>query len=106
MPTPAPIAIAPRPPSLTAALLRRPLYVVLSVLIGTIAIGGFWMTYFGALVRGTATASQPLLIHAHAAVFVGWLVLFLTQTVLPPSAGSERIAHWVRQESGTASLLS
>src|SRR3989337_964941 len=82
MPTPEPIAIASRSPSPTAALVRRPLYVALSVLIGTIAIGGFWVTYFGSLVRGTGTTSQPLLIHAHAAVFVGWLVLFLTQTVL------------------------
>ena len=82
MPTLDPIAITSRSPSLTTALVRRPLYVALSVLIGAIAIGGFWATYFGSLLRGSATTSQPLLIHAHAAVFVGWLALFLTQTVL------------------------
>jgi hypothetical protein len=62
------------------ALVRRPLYVVLSVLIGAIAILGFWATYFGPLVRGTP--NQPTLIHVHAAVFVGWLALLLTQTML------------------------
>ena len=77
-----PVALVPPPasPSIMRALLRRPLYVTLSLLIGAIAIGGFWATYFGALVRGTL--GHPLLIHVHAAVFVGWLVLFLAQTVL------------------------
>jgi hypothetical protein len=39
------------------------------------------------------TIAQPLLIHLHATVFVGWLVLFLTQVVL---AASGRIA-WHRR---------
>jgi len=61
-------------------IVGRPLYVVLSVLMGAIAIIGFWVTYFGPLARGTH--NQPLLIHVHAAVFVGWLMLFVTQAVL------------------------
>lgn len=45
-----------------------------------IAAVGFWPTYFGPLVRGTI--AQPLLIHTHATVFVGWLLLFLAQAAL------------------------
>ena len=61
-------------------LARRPFGVFASTLMGLIAVVGFWPTYFGPLVRGTL--SQPLLIHLHTVVFVGWLVLFLTQVVL------------------------
>jgi hypothetical protein len=66
--------VAPR------AISHRPLYVGTSVLMGLIAVVGFWPTYFGPLMRGTL--AQPLLIHVHTAVFVGWLFLFLTQAVL------------------------
>ena len=59
---------------------RRRFYVGTSVVMALIAVVGFWPTYFGPLVRGTL--SQPLLIHVHTAVFVGWLLLFLTQVVL------------------------
>ena len=58
---------------------------------GLIAVVGFWPTYFGPLVLGTI--AQPLLIHLHATVFVGWLVLFLTQVVL---AASGRVAWHLR----------
>ena len=79
-----PVAIAAPASSAGArAVVRRPLYVGLSALIATIAIVGFWATYFGPLVRGTP--NQPLLLHLHAAVFVGWLVLLLTQTLLAAS---------------------
>jgi len=63
---------APRP---VAA--RRPLYMALSGLMALIAIVGFWPRYFGPLVLGTLV--QPLLIHIHATVFIGWLVLFFLQ---------------------------
>lgn len=59
---------------------RRHLYIGLGVLIGIIAVAGFWPTYFGPLVDGTI--QQPLLIHVHASVFVGWLVLFIAQAIL------------------------
>jgi hypothetical protein len=59
---------------------RRRLYIGLSVLMGIIAVAGFWPTYFGPLLAGTFV--QPVLIHFHALVFVGWLVLFLTQALL------------------------
>ena len=66
---------------------RRPFYIGTSVLMTVIAVVGFWPTYFGPLVRGTL--SKPVLIHVHAAVFVGWLFLFLTQVVLA-AAGQVR----------------
>ena len=68
------------PATRTSALQRRRFYVGASLLMGLIAVGGFWPTYFGPLVTGTI--AQPLLIHIHATVFTGWLVLFLTQAVL------------------------
>jgi hypothetical protein len=70
---------------------RRPFYIGVSLLMGLIAIVGFWPTYFGPLVLGTI--SQPILIHLHATVFTGWLVLFLTQVVL---AARGRVAWHVR----------
>ena len=56
---------------------RRPVYIGLSLLMASIAIVGFWPRYFGPLVLGTLV--QPLLIHVHATVFTGWLVLFFLQ---------------------------
>ncbi len=70
---------------------RRPFYIGVSLLMGLIVIVGFWPTYFGPLMLGTI--SQPILIHLHATVFTGWLVLFLTQVVL---AASGRVAWHVR----------
>ena len=89
-------AVSPAAPSFARALARRPLYVGLSLVIGAIAIGGFWATYFGPLVRGSR--SHPLLIHVHAAVFVGWLVLFLTQSLL--AAGGRLRAHRAVGQAG------
>jgi hypothetical protein len=68
------------PATTTSARQRRPFYICASLLMGLIAVFGFWPTYFGPLVTGTI--AQPLLIHIHATVFTGWLVLFLTQAVL------------------------
>ena len=56
---------------------RRPLYMALSILIALIAVVGFWPTYFGPLVLGTLV--QPLLIHIHAIIFSGWLLVFFLQ---------------------------
>ena len=63
----APVRVAP----------RRVIYVGLSALMGLMAVVGFWPKYFGPLVLGTLV--QPLLIHLHATVFTGWLVLFFLQ---------------------------
>ena len=66
--------------NLAGVALRRRFYIGVSLLMGITAITGFWATYFGPLVRGTI--QQPLLIHVHVTVFVGWLVLFLAQAAL------------------------
>jgi hypothetical protein len=59
---------------------RRRLYVGLALLAAAIAAVGFWPTYFGPLVAGGV--EKPVIIHFHAAVYVGWLALFLTQAIL------------------------
>ena len=65
----------------------RRLYVGLAVLATLIAVVGFWPTYFGPLVAGAV--DKTAIIHFHAAVYVGWLALFVTQTVL---AATGRVA--------------
>jgi hypothetical protein len=63
--------------------------------IATLAIGiaavGFWPTYFGPLLAGSV--DKPPIIHFHAAVYVGWLAIFLTQTAL---AATGRVASHVK----------
>lgn len=65
----------------------RRLYVGLAMLAIAMALVGFWRTYFGPLLAGTA--DKPAIIHVHAAVYVGWLAIFLTQAVL---AATGRVA--------------
>jgi hypothetical protein len=69
----------------------RRLYVGLAVLATLIAIAGFWSAYFGPLFAGTA--GKTALIHFHAAVYVGWLAIFITQAVL---AASGRVASHIK----------
>ena len=75
----------------TAALVRpttrRGLYVGLAAVAIAIAAVGFWPTYFGPLAAGTVDKTP--IVHLHAAVYVGWLAIFLTQTVL---AATGRVA--------------
>jgi len=69
---------------------RRP-YVALAALTALIAIVGFWPTYFGPLVAGTV--DKTAIIHVHAAVYVGWLAIFMTQAVL---AATGRVASHIK----------
>lgn len=69
----------------------RRLYVGLAVLAALIAVVGFWPTYFGPLVAGTV--DKIPIIHFHAAVYMGWLVLFMTQAVL---AATGRVASHIK----------
>jgi hypothetical protein len=64
--------------SLPLATTRR-FYVGLGVVAAVIAFVGFWPTYFGPLLAGTV--EKRSFIHFHAAVYVGWLIIFITQTV-------------------------
>lgn len=70
---------------------RRRLYVGLALLAIAIAGVGFWPTYFGPLVAGTV--AKTAVIHLHAAVYVGWLALFLTQAAL---AATGRVASHIK----------
>ncbi len=60
-------------------LRRRGLYVGLSVLMAAIAIVGFSPGYIDAFTR---SLSRPMVLHVHAVVFTGWLVLFGVQAAL------------------------
>jgi len=69
----------------------RRLYVGLALLTAAIAVVGFWPTYFGPLVAGTV--DKVPIIHFHAAVYVGWLALFMTQAAL---AATGRVASHMK----------
>jgi uncharacterized membrane protein YozB (DUF420 family) len=58
----------------------RRFYIAASSLTVVIAFVGFWPTYFGPLFHRTV-AVHPI-IHFHAAVYVGWLALFIAQAAL------------------------
>ena len=57
--------------------IQNPFYIGLSVLVTTIAFVGFWPTYFGPLLAGTV--DKLPVIHVHAAIYVGWLAIFIAQ---------------------------
>jgi hypothetical protein len=67
------------------------LYLPVAILATLMAIGGFWPSYFGPLLGGTI--DEPMLIHLHGAVCVGWLALFALQAIL---AATGRVAQHVR----------
>lgn len=62
------------------ALLVLRAYVPAACVASLIAIIGFWPTYFGPLLAGTLQTTP--VIHVHAAVFVGWLLLVIAQAAL------------------------
>lgn len=66
----------------------RLFWVGMVLLLIVVVILGFWPTYFGPLISGGAPGhpkgfveSAPV-IHGHGLVFLGWMALLLTQTVL------------------------
>jgi hypothetical protein len=69
----------------------RRLYVAIAVVAIAIAAVGFWPSYFGPLLAGAVDV--PAIIHFHAAVYVGWLAIFVTQTVL---AATGRVAAHIK----------
>jgi hypothetical protein len=70
---------------------RRRVYVAAALITAAIAIAGFWPTYFGPLVAGTVDV--PAVIHVHAVVYVGWLILFIAQVAF---AATRRVRLHVR----------
>lgn len=59
--------------------LKRP-YVFASVWVAIFTIAGFWVSYYSRLPFGVS--DHGLVTHLHAAVFTGWLVLLIVQTIL------------------------
>jgi len=55
-------------------------YLGLALWMIVIVLIGFWPTYFGQVSRGDFGAQA--MIHIHAAVFVGWIALFVWQALL------------------------
>jgi hypothetical protein len=55
-------------------------YVALCFLISSIVAVAFWPGYLGPLLSGT-TGAKPPVIHVHAALFFGFLLLFAAQTI-------------------------
>jgi hypothetical protein len=59
---------------------RRRFYVGLGAFMCAIVLIGFWPSYFGPALRGQV--ARPAVIQVHGLVFVGWMVLLMTQVVL------------------------
>lgn len=55
-------------------------YAATCTLLAVIVAAGFGPGYIGAMLSNVA---NPLILHFHAAVFGGWIVLFTTQALLP-----------------------
>ena len=70
---------------------RNPFYVGLTLLVTAIAFVGFWPTYFGPLFAGTV--DKLPVIHVHAAIYVGWLAIFIAQATF---AATKRMDLHVR----------
>jgi len=68
--------VVSRTVSLPIAITRR-FYLGIALLVTFMAIVGFWPTYFGPLLAGTLE-TVPV-IHFHATVYSGWLLIFITQ---------------------------
>jgi hypothetical protein len=62
-------------------------FVGMALFLIVVAITGFWPTYFGTILIGQVpvqfgAVEISLPVHIHTAIFMGWLFLLLTQTVL------------------------
>ena len=64
-------------------------YVGLALFMIIIVLAGFWPSYFGRIFRGIVN-DWPWVIHLHAAVFMGFMGLLLTQVLLV-STGRTRL---------------
>jgi len=58
----------------------HPAYLLLTFSLAATIVWGFWPSYFGSLLQGGVR--RPWIIHLHAAVFIGWVILVVTQALL------------------------
>ncbi len=69
--------------SVRRRLRKSPFFTLLGLLMLVLAIGGFWPQYFSAVTgRTPEPTTQFWLIHLHAALFTGWLLLYISQAAL------------------------
>jgi hypothetical protein len=76
----------------------RPAYLAIALFFAGIVAWGFWRNYFGPLLAGTV--DRPWVVHLHAAVFVGWVLLLIAQAALVVT-GRVR----VHRQIGTVGML-
>lgn len=77
------ISGGPTPARVRRAVAKSPFYTLLGLLMLVLAIAGFWPQYYRASVGGTISdVSRHPIVHVHAAIFLGWVILFLGQAVL------------------------
>lgn len=89
----------PGTPSVGTTIRRtRQAYLAIALFFAAIVAWGFWKTYFAPLLGGTA--EHAWLIHIHAAVFVGWVLLFIAQAAVVV-AGRVRL----HRQIGAAGML-
>jgi len=59
---------------------RSRFYLGIGLLMIVAAVAGFWPQYYGAAIGGAiAPNAGHWLIHLHAAIFLGWMILFIVQ---------------------------
>jgi hypothetical protein len=58
----------------------RAFFVAIAVLMTLIALAGFWPSYFGRILSGGV--QRHWIIHLHALIFSGWLLLLMAQVLL------------------------
>ena len=75
------VATLPRLGALPPRIWTRRFYIAITLLLAAIVVRGFWPSYFGPLLSG-AVKPRPLLIHAHGALYSGWMLLLLAQVSL------------------------
>jgi len=83
--------------SIGAGWARRA-YLAIALLFAAIVTWGSWQSYFGPLLAGTV--DRPWVVHLHAAVFVGWVLLLVAQAALVV-AGRVRL----HRQIGAAGML-
>ena len=66
----------------------RPAYLAIALAFAGIVTWGFWQSYFGPLLAGTV--ERPWIVHVHAAVFGGWVLLLIAQAALVVSGRVRR----------------